>query len=120
MEQLLLHLFGDFIVQNDWMALNKKNSGNKGALACMIHCFTYAVPFYFIASPSAVFVIYLSHYILDRTHIVERFLAFRNGVDNIKNFGFGAERPFAITVWLMIITDNIIHLIINYFAIKYL
>ena len=30
------------------------------------------------------------------------------------------NRPFAIRVWLIIIQDNILHLIINYLSIKYL
>jgi len=37
MEQLLLHLFGDFIVQNDYVALNKKkNTLKDGFIAYFI------------------------------------------------------------------------------------
>lgn len=43
-----------------------------------------------------------------------------NGVDDIENFGFKHDRPFAITIWLSIITDNLCHLICNYLALKYL
>ena len=35
----------------------------------------------------------------------------------VKDGYFG--RPFAIRVWLIIIQDNILHLLINYLAIKY-
>jgi len=120
MEQLFLHLIGDYIIQNDWMALNKKLKTLKGELACQIHCILYSLPFILIGSWEAVIAIYISHYILDRTNIVSYFLALRNGVDNIKNFGFSESRPFAITIWLLIITDNIFHLIFNYLALKYL
>jgi len=120
MLQLLLHGIGDYIIQNDWMALNKKKKSWKGELACQTHCILYALPFLFIGSWKAVFVIYLSHYILDRTNIVAWFLAIRNGVFNIKNFGFGEERPFAITIWLLIITDNLFHVIFNFLALTYL
>lgn len=120
MIQLILHAVGDYLIQNDWMALNKKKRSWKGELACQLHCITYSLPFLFIGSWQAVLAIYLSHYLFDRTNIVAWFLAFRNGVSNIDNFGFGEDRPFAITIWLLIITDNIFHIICNYLALLYL
>lgn len=120
MEQFLFHLLGDYIIQSDWMALNKKKRSWIGELACQIHCISYSLPFAFITSWWAVLAIYVSHYLLDRTNIVGWFLAVRNGVFNVDNFGFGKERPFAITIWLYIITDNVFHIFCNYFAIKYL
>lgn len=120
MMQLILHLVGDYLVQNDWMALNKKKKSWEGELACQIHCVTYSLPFLFIGSWWAVFAIYLSHYIIDRTNIVAWFLAARNGAGNIKNFGFSSDRPMYITIWLFIITDNVFHIIFNYLALQYL
>ena len=102
------------------MALHKKLKTWKGELACQIHCILYSLPFLFIGSPMAVLGIYITHYILDRTNIVAWFLAYRNGVKNISNFGFGEERPFAITIWLLIITDNVFHLIFNYLFLTFL
>ena len=119
MEQLLLHLFGDYILQSDWMALHKKNKGLTGVLACLIHCILYGLPFLLITNYIAVFGIILTHFIIDRTNIVAKFLAIRNNVDNIDNFGFEKNRPFALSIWLLIITDNTFHLIINYLLIKY-
>lgn len=120
MEQLLLHLFGDFIVQNDWMALNKKKNGLIGFLTCSIHCISYSLPFFLITNWMGVLLICISHFALDRTYVTEKFLKLRNGVKNTSNFGFKKERPFEITFWLMVITDNVIHLICNYFIITYL
>ena len=120
MVQLGLHLIGDYIIQNDWMALNKKKSGWLGHLACQIHCVTYALPFLFIGSWQAVAAIYATHFIIDRYRLVDWFLAVRNGVFHIRNFGFGEERPALITVWLYIITDNIFHLLCNYLALRFL
>lgn len=119
MLQLIFHLIGDYLIQNDWMALNKKKLTWIGELACQIHCITYALPFLFIASPFQVFLIYLSHYLIDRTNIVAWFLAIRNGVFHTKNFGFSMERPALISVWLFIITDNVFHIIGNYLILKY-
>jgi len=120
MTQLGLHLIGDYIIQNDWMALNKKKKGWLGHFACQLHCITYALPFLLIGSWSAVAVIYATHFIIDRYRLVDWFLAVRNGVFHIRNFGFGEERPQLITVWLYIITDNIFHLICNYTALNLL
>jgi hypothetical protein len=132
MLQLLLHLFGDFIVQNDYVALNKKKNTLKGWIYCTFHCVTYSLPFLLIASWKAVIMIGLTHFIIDKTNIVAYFLAWRNNVHNpselkskygnydISNFGFQLQRPFAITIWLLILTDNTIHLILNYLFIKYL
>ena len=133
MLQLILHGIGDYFVQNDWMALNKKKKGWQGELACQIHCITYSLPFTFIGSWYAVLVIYITHYAIDRTNIIAYALAIKNGVKkgtgvvnssllpyDISNFGFGKERPMFITIWLYIITDNLCHIICNYLALKYL
>lgn len=120
MEQLILHLVGDYLFQNDWMALNKKKLTWNGELACQAHCIIYSLPFFLIGSWQAVIVIYLTHYAIDRSKFVEWFLAIRNGVFHTENFGFSKERPFTISVWLYIIVDNSFHLICNYFALKYL
>ena len=120
MEQLLLHLFGDFILQNDWMALNKKEKTWKGELACQVHCILYALPFLLITNWMAVVVIYISHYALDRTNIVSHLIAAKNGIKDVSNLGFNPDRPFALSIWLYIFTDNTIHLIFNYLAITFI
>lgn len=45
MEQLILHLLGDYVIQTNWMANNKE----KYTFPCLIHCITYALPFLLIA-----------------------------------------------------------------------
>lgn len=131
MEQLLFHLWGDFIVQTDTWALNKKKKGWYGFKCCAIHCLTYSLPFLFIGSLTAWLVILITHFIIDRTRIIDYLLAIKNDVQvekkqwifpeyDISNFGFGLDRPFAISIWLYIITDNIFHITINYLALKYL
>jgi hypothetical protein len=129
MIQLILHGIGDYFIQNDWMALNKKNKGLWGFLACLIHCITYSLPFLFIGSLEAVAAIFITHFIIDRTNLVSYLLAVKNNVKHpanlgggydTSNFGFGVSRPAFITIWLNIITDNILHIICNYIALKYL
>lgn len=133
MIQLILHGIGDYYLQTDKQALGKKLKGWYGFKCCLIHCTTYSLPFLFIGSWQAVVAIFLSHFIIDRTNIIAYIIAFKNQTINsdytifssgkkydISNFGFGKERPFAITIWLFIICDNIAHIICNFLALKYL
>ena len=132
MLQLIFHGIGDYFFQTDWQALNKKRPGWLGFWACLKHCLTYSLPFLFIASPMAVLFIFLSHFVIDRTNVVAYLIAIKNGVVksgvpngwlsfpynyDVSNFGFGLDRPFAISIWLYIICDNLLHIICNYVAI---
>lgn len=132
MLQLILHGIGDYFLQTDFQALNKKKKGWFGFCQCLKHCITYSLPFLFIGSWQAVTIIFITHFIIDRTNLVAYALAIKNNVTyaghkefpnskkyNIENFGFGLERPFAITIWLYIICDNLVHIICNYIALLY-
>jgi Protein of unknown function (DUF3307) len=119
MLQLIIHGIGDYFLQTDYQALNKKKDGWIGLWACLKHCITYSLPFLFIGSWKAVLVIFITHFIIDRTNIVAWLIAYKNGIRTIENFGFGLERPFAITIWLYIICDNLLHIICNYVALRY-
>lgn len=133
MLQLILHGIGDYFLQTDYQALNKKKKGWVGFWACLKHCTTYSLPFLFIGSWKAVLVIFITHFAVDRTNFVAYALAIKNNVKkgtgvvnssllpyDISNFGFGLDRPFAISIWLYIICDNLLHIICNYLALKYL
>jgi hypothetical protein len=43
MNVFVAHLVGDFILQNEWMALNKKHN----SFACLVHVCAYLLPFLF-------------------------------------------------------------------------
>ena len=120
MLQIILHVLGDFIFQSSWMADNKKKLNLKGEFACQAHCISYSLPFLFIGSWRAVLVIYATHYIIDRTNIVAWFLAYRNGVKTVDNYGFSQEQPYAMSLWLYIITDNFFHIVCNFLALTFL
>ena len=130
MIELILHGIGDYYLQTDWQALNKK----KNNWACFKHCLTYSLPFLFIASWKAWIIIFITHYIIDRTTLVDYLIAIKNntvkyvkideyndGLEyDISNFGFSIERPFVISFWLYVICDNLLHIICNHLALKYL
>lgn len=67
MEQLLTHIFGDYICQTDWMAVNK----DKKSFPCLIHAFIYTAIFLLLTTSwKALLVIGITHFILDRWHII--------------------------------------------------
>ncbi len=119
MLQLLFHLWGDYIFQNSWMATKKVIFTTEGWAACLIHCILYTIPFCFLTSSEvAVSVIFSTHFIMDKFRLAKY-------VCQIKNWcftptGFSIETPAYLSLWLLFITDNIIHVTINYLSLKYL
>jgi hypothetical protein len=96
---LLAHFIGDFLLQNDWMAREKK----KNDLACSAHVVAYMVPFFFCGFVWwQLLLIAAQHYAIDRSNFVYWFM----GVTGRKQF---REAPFA--PWSLVITDNLLHII---------
>jgi hypothetical protein len=110
-EQLILHAVGDYLIQNDWMAKNKKVLNWTGELACQIHCITYSLPFLLIGSWWAVLAIYLTHYAIDRSKFVMWYMR----VTGKSDF---AKPPLA--PWSIFAVDNTFHLVCNYLALALL
>lgn len=120
MLQLILHLVGDYLTQSDWMATRKTQS----SFAAAIHATVYSLPFLWLGSWRAVAVIGVSHFFIDRFRLA-RFVVFAKNFagwpwpewEDCKATGYSASRPPWMSVWLMIIADNTIHLICNYLAL---
>jgi|SRR6056297_2062588 len=99
MHWIFAHLIGDYILQNDWMGMNKKQK----TLPCLVHVFLYCLPFLF--TPLAywkIILIGIEHFIQDRTNIVVKFMQLKGS----KEF---TKPPMA--PWSVIITDNILHIL---------
>lgn len=150
MEQLLCHAVGDYLLQADWFALNKKKWGIMGDLACLGHVWLYTTPFWLLTtSPTALFVIFFSHFLIDRTNVAAWLTWARNWMnppwinacdcgDNEEcarcgkmisnrswkeckdNFGFDPSRPFAVVFPISVVIDNTLHLVINYCTLRWL
>lgn len=125
MLQLILHLFGDYISQTDRMA----NEKVKNIRMALLHAFIYSVPFYIFIDISIVafLTIFLTHAVIDRYRVVKYIIFARNKLhdktlqwDDCSATGYHKDKPIWLTVWLMIIADNTLHLTINYLAIAYL
>lgn len=125
MEQLILHLWGDYILQSGWMANNK----TKRWIPAISHATVYSLPFLLIASPLAVLVIWSTHAVIDRFRLA-RYICWAKDFlapggnphkwNDCKATGYAEFVPCWLSTWLMIIADNTLHLTINYLAIKYL
>lgn len=73
MEQLIVHLFGDYVIQNHWMA-NTKTVKTRAAL---VHTLTYCIPF-LLLTPSwwALLVIGGTHFVIDRFRLARLWVDF--------------------------------------------
>lgn len=124
MEQLILHLIGDYIFQTDWMAKNKTNNIKVAA----IHAMVYTLPFLLLTSSVlALLVMFASHTVIDRYRLARYVVYYKNKLtcsglkwENCSATGYHMETPAWLAVWLMIIADNTLHLAINYTAIRWL
>lgn len=97
---LVGHLVGDYLLQNDWMALNKK----KSSLHCTIHCliWTYCV-ILFSQWPLWTFLpLFITHFIQDRTNIITWYM------DTVGQHSF---RTGPCAPWSSIVVDNVFHIL---------
>lgn len=121
MEQLLIHLWGDYITQTDWMAQEK----TKRNFAALCHTIVYTIPFMLITqSILALNIIGITHYFIDRYRLARYVVFAKNWITN-RNLkwvdcnatGYHKDTPPWLAFWLLIIADNTLHLTINYFAL---
>lgn len=105
MHWIYAHLIGDYVIQNDWMAQNKKEKfmASKGALACFVHVVTYMIPFLLCGLAWwQLLLIALQHYLIDRTNFVIWLMEFKGS----KQFAHGPCFP-----WSIIVVDNTLHIL---------
>jgi len=138
----LAHLVGDYVVQSDWMASQKTSRH----LPAAIHAATYTACFVPITrkwKPLA--VIGLTHFVIDRWRLARHLIWLKNQQapaewrhewdDHVKATGYHVPiegrqqvlhdpscvqqgKPIWMAVWLMIITDNTMHIAINKWALR--
>lgn len=95
------HLVGDYLLQNDWMALNKKVQ----LLPLSVHCSLWSLSVCSFAgwsSPVAYTVLYLTHFTQDGSDIITRWM----DLIGQKHFRTGPCAP-----WSMIVVDNVWHIV---------
>jgi len=123
-DQLLAHAVGDYVLQNDWMASAKATR----SLATLAHAATYLLPFLLLTTnPKTLLAIGGTHFIIDRFRLARYLIWVRNYPwrdskpwVECRDTGFAPGLPPYMAAWLMIIVDNVIHIVINGVALTYI
>jgi hypothetical protein len=83
MFQLLLgHLAGDFLLQNEWMALNKAKNTKTGWLAALVHCILYTLAvclFMWNFDWYWMIAVFLTHFPIDKFGLAEIYMHYIKG-----------------------------------------
>lgn len=121
--QLVAHAVGDYVLQNHWMATRKTAS----SAVCAVHAVFYTLPFLVLTmNPASLAGIAIAHFVIDRWRLARLWVQF---------WGVGcpgwvpqrlrlvasdepAPPPF-LGVWLLIIVDNIAHVLWNAWALSW-
>lgn len=100
MEWLIGHLIGDYLIQNDWMAQNKK----RATLPCLVHVslYTLAVGLLTLWPWWAMAIVFVTHFIQDRTTIITAYMSLIGQKDFMKP---------PLGPWSIIVVDNVWHLV---------
>ncbi len=120
----IAHLLGDYVVQSDWMAQQKTSSHVPAAA----HALSYAACFLPLTrSPKRLAFIAGTHFVIDRWRLARYVVwaknqaapaEFRYPWSEGSPTGYRDDRPAWMTVWLLIIADNAMHLICNELALS--
>lgn len=117
---VLAHFIGDFLLQNDYIAVNKK----KSSLVCTFHVILYMLPFCFTGiNEIQFFLIFIQHWLQDRTVFVAFYCrTFGIFQSELKQNALVANNKFErVLPWGHFIIDQIFHFIwlwvvYNYFG----
>ncbi len=124
---LIFHAVGDYVTQSDWMAQQK----TKSIIPAAAHALIYSTPFLLLTqSWVALLFIAGTHFVIDHWRLAryvcwaKNFLAPRSywpaPWEDCKATGYSPGTPPFMSIWLMIIADNVMHILCNAYAIKYL
>lgn len=132
---LLGHLLGDYLFQNEWMALTKSKNTIEGWYAAFIHCLIYTLSvglfmqnfdWYWLTA------VFLTHFPIDKFSLGEKYMKYvkggglRNYIDTVNwtnpnhppdDFTRGHQMltgGFKAVVYA--VTDNAMHLILMFIA----
>lgn len=79
---LLGHLLGDYLLQNEWMAMNKSKNTWVGWTAAILHCmlYTWAVCLFMWNFQLIWFVaVFCSHFFIDKFSLAEKYMHYLKG-----------------------------------------
>jgi hypothetical protein len=126
-DQLAAHALGDYVLQSDWMASEK----TRRPLAAWVHATVYTMVFiaWFHPGVLAALTILWTHCAIDHWRLA-RFVVFAKNFlaprwrwwrwEECSETGYHRDRPAWLAVWLLIIADNVMHVLINAAALRWL
>ncbi len=106
---LIGHLVGDYLIQNDWMAQNKKQR----TWPCLVHVTLYTLSVCLFArwyEPWQIAAVFLPHFAIDRSAFVVQYM---------KAIGQGKFMQPPLGPWSIIVVDNVWHLVCLYVVSLY-
>jgi hypothetical protein len=133
-QMLLGHLCGDYLLQNEYLAINKSKNTWIGWLTAFIHCIFYTLAvclFMWNFQLIWIIAVFCSHFFIDKFGLAEKYMKYvkrsslrdyineadSNRYDKDNSVGqdmlTGGFRAFVYAV-----TDNTMHLILMYLAYK--
>ena len=130
MIQILAHLWADFVFQPNKWALNKR----KDIRYAFLHSLQYGLVYWlFFAlfgtqiSLDAMLLIVVTHIFIDRYYPARWLIFGKNRLvepslkwNDCSSTGYPSEIPKWLSMWLLIIVDNTMHLTINEIALRLL
>lgn len=110
-DQIVAHLVGDYILQSHWMATEKI----RRSTAAAAHAVAYTFPFVLLTSDVlALVLIAASHFVIDRWRLARFVVWAKNGARGpVTPTGYPEDVPPWLSVWLLIVADNTLHLLGN-------
>ncbi len=111
-ELLLGHLVGDYVLQWNYMAHQKKLKTLEGLFYCILHCILYSISICFFIKNFSIFIlIFASHYFVDRYSWLSTL-----HIKILKRPSVCSNDPLGIFCYVAL--DNTIHLVLMYYVIK--
>lgn len=103
------HLVGDYLLQNDWMATNKKLH----SWPCIVHCLLWSLSVCLFAGWKVIpfIVLFILHFVQDRTNIIKFWML------KINRQPLFAAVPMA--PWSIIVVDNVWHIVTIWLVWKF-
>jgi hypothetical protein len=112
--QLVAHLVGDYLLQSDWMAAEKR----RHVAPALVHAALYGLPFLPLRpSPAALATIVFSHFAIDRWSLARYAARARDHLAPRCAWTPASRPPWESWV-LALITDNTLHVLINGWALR--
>jgi len=125
---LLGHLVGDYLLQNNWMALNKKRSLPAASAHCAIWTASVVAFVPELLGVLPVAAVFASHLLLDATDVVDRWLRLIGGRSTRSVQAYMEEdhpelyKRFyvAYTALVQAVADNTLHLVLLYLIVRFM